>query len=196
MIHKILKIENLTSNVKRFVVERNSYKFASGQAANISLGIKRTFTITSLPSDDFLEFMIKCYPEHMGLTVELFKLKEGDKLEISKPFWSQIYNGEGTFVTMGIGIASFISIFRELYKSGRLGKNKLIYTNKTQKDIILEDELKEMFKDNLKLHLTREKKEGYNYGRIKDLKGKLYVCGSPKFMADMKQLKNNSPEEK
>ena len=61
---KILKIEQVTPNVKRFVVEKpKGYTFIPGQATSISINKdeweyeKRPFTFTSLNDDKYLEVL-------------------------------------------------------------------------------------------------------------------------------------------
>ena len=201
---KILMIEFLTHNIKRFIVEKpENYKFIQGQATEISINKsnwedkKRPFTFTSLNKDLVLEFMIKRYIEHGGVTNELHKLKSGDEL-ILRDVWGTInYKGPGFFIAGGTGINPFIAIFRQLQEENKLGDNKLIFSNKTSEDIILEKELKNMFKDKLILTLTEEKKENYRYGRINeeflkkyitDFNQNFYICGPRKFTRDIKEI--------
>src|SRR6056297_535625 len=91
----------------------------------------------------------------------------------------------------------FIAILRDLNKKGKIGKNKLFFSNKTQKDIILEKEFKSIFSknpNNLVLTLTREEKPNYknsliNKGFLKkhidDFSQNFYVCGPPAFNEDI-----------
>ena len=75
---------------------------------------KRPFTFTSLPGDDHLEFTIKCYTDHDGVTNQLGQLKAGDEL-LLHDIWGAIhYTNEGTFIAGGAGITPFIAIFRQL----------------------------------------------------------------------------------
>src|SRR3989338_6993885 len=97
---RILKIENVTRNVRRIVVEKpDKYSFTSGQATDVSIDVigwkdkKRPFTFTSLNSDKHLEFTIKIYPERKGVTEQIGKLNVGDKLIVREPFGAIHYNG-------------------------------------------------------------------------------------------------------
>ena len=83
-IVKILNIKQGTHNVKRFQFEKSlSYSFKPGQATDVSINVpafrneKRPFTFTSLNSAEYLEFTIKIYTDHNGITNELGKLKPG-----------------------------------------------------------------------------------------------------------------------
>ena len=190
---KILSIEDVTHNVKRFTLTKpESYQFKPGQATDIVINLpkwkqeRRPFTFTSLNDWDHLEFTIKIYDDHDGVTNQLGKLKVGDEL-ILHDIWGAInYKGEGVFIAGGAGITPFIAIFRQLQKDKKLGNNKIIFSNRTSKDIILKDEFEKMLGDNFVNTLTQEKTEKYD-NRIIDedyLKEKIdnfsqyfYICG-------------------
>ena len=54
------------------------------------------------------------------------------------------YKGKGVFIAGGAGVTPFISIFRDLKKQNKIGNNILIFSNKTEADIILKDEFVEL----------------------------------------------------
>lgn len=121
-IVKVLKTDSLTHNVKRFVVEKpRGYTFIPGQATEVSINQKslemelRPFTFTSLPNDNHLEFIIKIYVDHNGMTEKLNHVVEGDELLVHEVFGTIRYEGPGLFIAAGAGITPFISIFRQLY---------------------------------------------------------------------------------
>jgi ferredoxin-NADP reductase len=203
-IAKILKIEPVTYNVKRFILEKpKNFKFIPGQATDVSINLpkwkeeKRPFTFTSLNDDLILEFTIKSYPEHNGVTKKLHELSPGDELIIEDPFGTINYKGTGVFIAGGAGITPFIAILRQLRKENKLKRNKLIFSNKTSRDIILEKEFKDMFpKEDLILTLTEEKNSNYEFGMInKEFLKKyvnnfhqfFYICGPPGFVASIKE---------
>jgi len=113
-IVKILTIDKVTHNVKRFQVEKpEGYTFNPGQATEVSINVpefrneRRPFTFTCLNSARYLEFTIKIYPEHKGITNELGKLKPGSEL-IIRDVWGDIaYKGVGVFIAGGAGITPF-----------------------------------------------------------------------------------------
>ncbi len=206
---KILKIENVTHNVKRFVVEKpKGYDFIPGQATSMSINKPkwetemRPFTFTSLREDPNLEFVIKIYqtsehPEHKGFTEKLGTLNTGDYLIIREPWGAIKYEGKGTFIAGGAGITPFIAILRNLYFHNELLDNKLIFSNKTSKDIILEKELKKMLKDNLILTLTKEKNKNYEHEvidkaflkkHLKNFNQNFYVCGPEGMVKNISKL--------
>jgi ferredoxin-NADP reductase len=153
-IVKILNIDEVTHNVKRFRFEKpEGYSYIPGQATDVSINVqalrgeKRPFTFTSLNSAGYLEFTIKIYTDHNGITNELGKLKPGSEL-IIRDVWGDIaFKGEGVFIAGGAGITPFLSIFRELQYRKKIGGNMLVFANKTKEDIIQESELKWLLGD-------------------------------------------------
>lgn len=211
---KIKSIKFITHDVLQIVTEKPAEAiFVSGQATEIFIDKEgwrnegRPFTFTCLPSDDHLEFSIKTYPERKGVTNELRGLKAGDTLIVNDIFGAIEYKGEGTFIAGGAGVTPFISIFRNLKSKNALGKNRLIFANKTKEDIILKDEFESMLGDNFFNILSREETDKYAHGRITEefikksgapLDSYFYVCGPPPMMdAIEKQLTNlNVPKER
>lgn len=203
-IVKIISIEQVTHDVKRFRVEKpEGYSFVPGQATDVSINTpelkkeKRPFTFTCLNREPDLEFTIKIYPSHNGITNELGKLNPGAEL-IIRDVWGAIsYKGRGVFIAGGAGITPFISIFRDLRMKNEITGNTLIFANKTKADIILEDELREMLGNDAFINiLSDEKKNGYFYGMITkdflkahigDSNRNFYLCGPPPMMDAVKQ---------
>lgn len=145
---KVLKTEMLTHNVKRFVLEKPAgYTFIPGQATDVAInqpGLEndlRPFTFTSRTNDNHLEFIIKMYTGHDGMTEKLADVKEGDELIIHEVFGSITYQGPGVFIAGGAGITPFIAILRQLKSADKLAGHTLLFANRTDNDIILKDEL-------------------------------------------------------
>jgi ferredoxin-NADP reductase len=203
-IQKIISTEPVTHNVKRFKVEKpQGYQFKPGQATEVAVNKpkweneKHPFTFTSLNDWDHLEFTIKIYPERNGVTNQLGQLKPGDEL-ILHDVWGAIqYTREGTFIAGGAGVTPFIAIFRQLQKEKKLGNNKLIFSNKTHRDIILKDEFTAMLGDNFINTLTKEEVPGYDHHRldeeylkekIKDFNQQFYVCGPDAMVKEVQDI--------
>ena len=152
---KILKTDFITHNVKRFVVEKPAgYSFVSGQAADVAInkpGLEnelRPFTFTSVNEADYLEFIIKIYSGHNGVTKKLGLLTAGDELILYDVFGTITYQGSGLYIAGGAGITPFISIFRKLKQQNNLAGNTLIFVNRTVDDVILQEELQELLAEN------------------------------------------------
>ena len=204
-ICKILKTGFITHDVKRFILEKpKGLEYLPGQATDISINLpdwknkKRPFTFTSLNQDKVLEFNIKGYYDHDGVTNKLHQLEPGDEFILRKPFGTINYQGPGVFIAGGAGITPFIAILRQLRVDNKISGNTLIFSNKTEKDVILEKEFKQMFnEDKLILTLTREENPCYEHGRINKefLEEKIgnfdqnfYVCGPPPMVSDLKSI--------
>lgn len=197
-IVKINSINHISHNVVKIVTEKpRNYNFTPGQATEISINKedwkkeKRPFTFTCLPQYDYLEFSIKTYPSHKGVTNELLQLKKNDELILHDVFGAISYKSEGIFIAGGAGVTPFICILRDLRSKNKIGNNKLIFANKTKDDIILAEEFKTLLGKNFINILSDEKVDGYTYGQItkdflkeyiKDLQKNIYICGPPPMM--------------
>src|SRR6478752_1167990 len=190
---KILSTEYITHDVKRIRVEKpEGYSFNPGQATEVSINKegwkeeKRPFTFTALTDDPFLQFTIKGYHDHKGVTDQLHQLKPGDEL-IIRDVWGAIeYKGPGYFIAGGAGITPFLAILRDLHRKGKLEGNTLFFSNQTYRDIILESELKNMLGNKVVFILSKEEKPGYLHTRINksflqsniaDTSKHFYICG-------------------
>ncbi|MFC4636033.1 FAD-binding oxidoreductase [Dokdonia ponticola] len=192
------KIELVTHDVLRLVTDKpQGYTFTPGQATELAIdkkgykNEKRPFTFTSLPDENELEFTIKMYPSHDGVTDELGTLKVGDELIIGDAWGAINYKGPGTFIAGGAGVTPFIAILKNLKMKGGIEKNKLILSNKTEKDIIYKANLESWLGDNVSFILSDEKTKEYDHGHVDkeylntkniDVSKYVYVCGPPPMM--------------
>lgn len=197
-ISKIISVDHLTHDVIRIVAEKPvTLSYISGQAVDISLNKQgweqelRAFTFTSLPEEEHIEFTIKAYANHNGVTRQLISAAKGDELIIHDVFGDISYKGEGVFIAGGAGVTPFIAIFKQLEKQNKIGNNKLIFANKTKGDIILEDRFRKLLGNNFINVLSNEERTGYGYGYITaDIIKKhtddeikyYYVCGPEPMM--------------
>lgn len=204
---KISSIGKVTHDVLQIVTEKPSgYYFTPGQATEIAINKagwdkeRRPFTFTCLPDDDYLEFTIKTYPTHKGVTNELLKLKNGDELILHEVFGAIKYKGEGVFIAGGAGVTPFISIFRFLHSKNKIGGNKLIFANKTKADIILRQEFENLLGNNFINILSGENAEGYANGYLTEeflkanitvIQKRIYICGPEPMMDAVERLLSN-----
>ena len=146
--------------------------FLPGQAADISINKSpweeelRPFTFTSLPSDVTLEFLIKTYPSHNGVTNELLTLGGNDEIILHDVFGDIQYKDEGILIAGGAGITPFVSIFKDLESKDLVGNNKIIFANKTVEEIINKEEFQNLLGKNFINVLSKESVEGYGTGYI------------------------------
>ncbi len=204
---KIKSIKHITHDVLQIDTEKPyQFSFIPGQAAHVSIdkkgweNKKRPFTFTSLPQDNDLQFIIKTYTSHNGVTAKLLELKPNDEFILHDVFGTINYKNEGLFIAGGAGITPFISILRYLKSKNEIGDNKLIFANKTKSDIILKNEFSNILGENFINILSEEKAEGYPYGFItedflrtylSDLTGNIYLCGPPAMMDALEKILSN-----
>lgn len=201
-------IRRVTHDVKQFTFEKpEGFEFEAGQATEVSVNKegwrdkKRPFTFTSLNEDPWLQFTIKIYDDHDGVTKQIGELEEGDQFIIDDPWGTIRYKGPGVFLAGGAGVTPFIAILRNLHKNGDIDSNRLIFSNKTEKDIILQDEFEEMLGDHFVTVITDEQTQNHIFldgfinkdflaGQIDNFNQPFYVCGPDSFnKAIMKYLK-------
>jgi ferredoxin-NADP reductase len=198
---KIKTIKQVTHDVKSFRIEKpEGYRFVPGQATEVAINKegwrdeRRPFTFTSLNHEPTLEFTIKRYADHKGVTNQIHLLVPGDEL-ILHDVWGAIeYKGPGYFIAGGAGITPFVAILRQLHKDNQITGNTLFFSNKTAADVIYEEELKNILGNQAINILSREKKEGYENGiinmdylrsHVTDFSKHFYVCGPDKMISDI-----------
>ena len=139
-----------------------------------------------------VEFTIKAYPRHEGVTQALHHLRPGGlSLQMSEPFGTINYKGPGVFIAGGAGITPFIAIMRELVAQKDMAEQHMIFSNRTPADIIYEKELRNAFDQRLQLTCTADAFPGYAHNRvdkaflaekINNFEQNFYVCGPPGLM--------------
>jgi ferredoxin-NADP reductase len=204
-IVKILECSYISHDVKRFMVEKPAgFSFIPGQATDVSINNPdwkdhlSPFTFTSLNKWPYLEFIIKIYDDHSGVTHQLGKTNAGAELILHDVFGTIQYKGPGIFIAGGAGITPFIAIFRALYKMKKLTPgNALIFSNKTADDIILKEELTKMLGPAYINVFTRQGVIGFRERRIDrnylietihDFSRHFYVCGPEVFVKEIVEL--------
>lgn len=199
-------IEPITHNVHHLVFDRpEGLDFVPGQAIDLALDRdgwreeRRPFTFTSLPGQDRLEFVIKSYPEdaegHDGVTERIGQLQPGDTVLVEEPWGAIEDKGDGVFIAGGAGVTPFIAVLRKkLEEAGTLEGNTLVFSNKTEADIILRESfegmpgLKTVFvvTDETASPLHREQIDGELLAQVvtpgRDV---CYVCGPDAMLDDM-----------
>lgn len=194
----LLMSQFVTHDVKRFIVSKPAgFSIVPGQGVELAINRPgqseqgRPFTPTGLADDRVLEFTIKAYPAHAGVTQALHQLAPGAELLMSEPFGTIRYQGPGVFIAGGAGITPFLAILRDLAGRGELDGQTLMFSSKTPRDVICEKELRYILGDRCLLTCTGAAAPGYEQRRIdrafleekiQDFKQRFYVCGPPPFM--------------
>ena len=194
---KIRSIDKITHDVLHLKLDKPAnFVYIPGQAADICVDKpgweeeKSCFTFVSLPADDHLEFIIKTYPKRKRVTAQLLQLKAGDQIILHEPFGEIAYKGPGLFIAGGAGITPFIAILRELQEKDAVKGSRLIFANKTSRDIIMQNELETLLGNDLINILSEENTAAYETGHIsEELIRKylqpddhVYLCGPPPMM--------------
>jgi glycine betaine catabolism B len=108
------------SSIRSFRLKSSAVlKYSSGQwmYVRINENLKHHFTISSSPTENFLQFTTKFRPES-EYKQALWNLKVGDQLDINGPFGSFVLDPQSKipklFIAGGIGITPFRSMLKYL----------------------------------------------------------------------------------
>jgi len=200
---RITNVSDVTHDVRRITCEKpDGYTFEPGQATDVAIDKpewrdeQRPFTFTSLNSWPGLEFTIKVYPDHDGVTEQIGMLRAGDSLLIDEPWGAIKFKGQGCFIAGGAGVTPFIAIIRDLQSKGELNGNSLVFSNKTESDIILRSELEAAqgleniftVTDQSSSELARGKIDReFLQKYVASFDQEFYVCGPPKMVEDVSE---------
>ena len=203
MTHNIVlkDVVPLTHDTNRYIFSRPAnFDFVPGQATELAIDAEgwrdegRPFTFTSQPDDHNLEFTIKSYPEHDGVTEKLAELTAGATAEMDTPFGAIRDHGPGVFLAAGAGITPFIPILRKHDREGHMNCT-LIFSNKTEADIIMRGEWEAMQGLNTVFTVTDEDSDTLETGQVdkaflerhvSDFEQTFYLCGPQAFVDDVR----------
>lgn len=194
-------VKPLTHDTRRFRFDRpDGFDFEPGQATHMALDREgwreedRPFTMVSAPEEDRLDFVIKIYPDHDGVTKRMDDLEPGDRVLATEPAGAITDHGPGTFLAAGAGITPFIPILDLHVREERMDECLLVFANKSERDIILEDHWTNL--PGLTSHfVTDAEGDGRPDGpvdadmldRIVQRDKPVYICGPHGFVDAMKE---------
>ncbi|MCI2393639.1 FAD-binding oxidoreductase [Aliiroseovarius sediminis] len=201
MAHRMTlkQIEPVTQDTHHLVFDRpDGFEYSPGQGVELHVlkdGWKdegRPFTPVSLPEQPMLEFVIKSYPDHNGVTEQIGKMTPGDEVEMKGPFGAMSDQGPGVFIAGGAGVTPMIAILRKrLHDKGTLAGSKLIFANKTEDDIIWRNQFEAMeglesvfVVDTAKpgSALPEQRLDRDFLGQFVQADDRCYLCGPPPMM--------------
>ncbi len=177
------------------------FDFEPGQAAELTLDEKgwrdedRPFTMTSLPQDNTLDFVIKSYPDHGGVTAQIPEMEPGYQVFLDGPFGAIKDYGVGTFIAGGAGVTPFIAILKKQAAAGEHGSH-LIFANDTKADIILKG-LWDSLKGLETTFVVNEDDPNMRSGEVDkallsdvvtDLDQPFYICGPGKMVDSVRDV--------
>jgi ferredoxin-NADP reductase len=197
-----------TKDVKSYrFAKPEGFQYMAGQWMYVNIKIEGTqklhhFTISSSPTEDYLEFTKKITDSPYSKALD--KMKAGDWAKLNGPFGEFTLAGENMKIgalTGGIGITPLRSICRYCTDKKLSTNIIMLYSNKTRDEIVFNDELEAMQKADsnivVKNVLTREPEWKGLKGhvdanmikeQIPDYKERVfYICGPPSLNEAMKK---------
>lgn len=153
---KLIQTVDEADNIRTFQFKpAEDYHYTAGQFAEWTLkhdqpddrGIKRWFTISSSPKDDFVSLTTKFASDKSStFKTALREMIIGDEIELSQPMGDfvlpKIIQTPLVFVAGGIGITPFHSILTWLQQTEEDRPIKMLYAVNTEDEIIFEDTFK------------------------------------------------------
>lgn len=215
----LIGVVQQTENVKsyRFDISGYDLHYRPGQFANITANVPpeishtpvtRPFTISSSPTQPFLELTIKVNPEGV-LSKYLFEnARPGQRYRIRAPYGVFCYE-DGIAPRLGLigggaGITPMMSIARYLTHKNLPVEATLIFSVRAVKDIIFREELEELGRQNprLKIYVVvsdpgdanwagltgRVSKEIFQQYLIPSNPECVFLCGPPPMMDSVLEL--------
>jgi Na+-transporting NADH:ubiquinone oxidoreductase subunit F len=209
----IQSIERHNTVVKAFTLKPKTPEkivFKPGQFVTLTIENPkcgpRSYSISSSPlMDDAIELTI----QKVGVfTTELFKKEEGDEIIVQGPYGNFVLQepvpADVVLLAGGTGIAPMMSMLRHIQDSGMKTRVTLIYSVRTQLDILHKDELthrSQKFADHCYIQtLTREPEDSGWQGHrgrigeetikrhVRNLKNAVYyVCGPEPFVKGVEE---------
>ncbi|RJR28220.1 hypothetical protein C4564_05970 [Candidatus Microgenomates bacterium] len=175
-IFEVVNNKMLTQNTRSITLKSLDRKlvFKPGQFVFVTFYSRllkqedHPFTISSSAADTLVELTIKASGD---FTAQLSKLRRGDRARLTGPYGVFTPREERSlfFIVGGVGITPVMSILRSFAETRNNRKIKLVYANKTRKDILFFDELSKISKRlgaEIKHVLSQEKLKGFSEGRI------------------------------
>ncbi|MFA5211662.1 MAG: FAD-dependent oxidoreductase [Patescibacteria group bacterium] len=207
---KILDIEMIGEDILniKFLKPQN-FTFLPGQFIQIqipqnNITVLRSYSLSSLPQDDYLEICVKILKN--GLAGEYFKkLKINDKLTFSSAQGNFTYpkndKNKIIFIATGVGLSPLFSILKNELE---INKNEqdflLLFGNRKITDIFWQDRLqnlKNKYKNfNFEIIISdAEQNWTGKTGHVNDyftdldfLNSKFFICGNPNTVLDISKI--------
>ena len=206
---EVTEVHHYTDKLFRFETTKpKGYLFKAGEFVMIGLGdkTKRAYSITSSPTDDFLEFYSIKVPNGK-LTSRLKNIQPGDTLEVGSKstgtlLLENLTSGRNLWLlATGTGIAPFISLVRQRDIFWNFKEVNVTWTVRTARELDPYKDLLMRNRINFLATVTQDK--GYNgfQGRIQEQieqkrvlpdmnpnEDKVMLCGSMAFNEDLKTI--------
>ena len=204
---KLLSKQMLSRDIMELRFEKPpSFTFVPGQFVRFvipsaELSVFRPFSISSMPSNEYLEFCAKILPD--GKASNYFvALTTGDTISISQPQGVFVCQPEPAYTTMfiatGAGVAPIMSMIQH-HVSVSTKKIQLLFGVRTPEDVFWTDRLDELSASypnfTFQLTLSRPSDSWHGlHGRVSDhvthlsAQSEYYICGSAPMVKDVRSL--------
>jgi ferredoxin-NADP reductase len=164
---------------------------------------QRSYSIASAPEDDHLVLTVERIEDGEVSSYLVGELRQGDELELRGPIggyfvWDEPLGGPVMLIAGGSGIAPLQAIVRHRLAAGGSTPVRLLYSARSQAELIFYDELVQAGRDDavdVRFTLTREQPDGWDgYDRRVDRamleefvwppaeRPLVYVCGPTAFV--------------
>jgi glycine betaine catabolism B len=208
-VFKLKKKQEIAPGVIEFQLEPfTKFNYKAGQYLEWTLphknpdnrGVRRDFTISSSPTEDFIQLTSKFYEKPSTFKQTLRALEIGDEIigsrlggEFTLP---EVPEQKLVFIAGGIGVTPFRSMIKYLSDSRQERDVILIYSNKTQKDIVY-SELFDRVKGVRPVYVLTDEKPNNWKGRlgfvdvklikeeVPDFKERLFYISGPEPMVEV-----------
>ncbi len=167
--------------------------------------VGRTYSISSLPDEGFIECHVKIHQGGKFSTWVKDELEPGDKLEISDPMGLCFYQAGSDqpmlLAAVSTGLSPIMGVLKDALKAGHLAPIELIFGASFPPNFYMVEELKKLEQQHERLKVHFVVKEGLTtFAEVGDvyqtigtkfpvLNGyKVYLCGAPSFVSKMKKI--------
>lgn len=202
-INKLIFLSKEIAHLQLRTPPNNRLLFIPGQYVDLSIkGIKRSYSISSIPTDNTVDFLIKNYSGGKFSNYLFNEAKENDLLSIEGPKGTYILpssiKNDIVFISTGTGIAPNLSIVKHIINQKLLSPKQLtlIHGQRYASEHVYN--LNSISKDLKIIKVnSREKIKGFAFGHVQEAllaegfdfqKAKIYACGNSKMIKETKEL--------
>lgn len=205
---KITQVEHFSTSMFRIRTQRPStFRFTAGEFTMLALdpqGVKRAYSVTSGPGDEYLEFLSIKIPDG-PLTKDLAKVKTGDTLYIGEKTTGTLtlanmeLGGDLWLLATGTGVAPFISILNDPETYNCFDKITLAWSVRKLPDLISYEKMlcdlpidfvpivtQDATWIGLNKRITKCIDSGILIPELEPEKNKVMICGSLEFNMDVR----------
>ena len=206
----VTEVQHYSQSMFRIRTNRpKSFRFTAGEFVMISCregSVKRAYSMTSGPGDDYLEFLSIKVPNG-PLTSELSKYEPGDSLYLNERTTGTLtlanieLGGNLWLLATGTGVAPFISILNDGYTYEQFDQINLVWSVRKSGDLKVYSKMLDSLPITFTPIVTQDKNwtglskrittmlsAGVILPELEPSKNKVMICGSMDFNTDIKSM--------